>query len=110
MAKTKVPPRSVADQLAGLLESPEIDALISELDALRWTGRKGYGSRALVGACLAKSLYAIPTWSRAAALIADHRALADAIGGTPSVYALYILGEASRAPEVSFASRIASPS
>jgi len=62
---------------------------VEELDALRWTGRKGYGARALVGACLAKSLYAIPTWSRTAALIAEHAALADAIGGTPSVYACY---------------------
>jgi len=57
--------------------------------ALRWTGRKGYPIRALVGACLAKSLYAIPTWSRTAALIAEHAALRQAIGGAPSVYALY---------------------
>src|SRR5438105_8242906 len=40
-------------------------------------------------ACLVKSLYAIPTWSRTARLIAEHRALADAIGGTPSKWALY---------------------
>jgi len=38
---------------------------------------------------LAKSLYAIPTWSRTAALIAEHKGLAEAIGGVPSVYALY---------------------
>src|SRR5205085_4069057 len=68
---------------------PEIAALIAELEALRWTGRKGYPIRSLVGACLAKSLYQIATWSRTAALIAEHEALADAIGGTPSVYALY---------------------
>ena len=61
----------------------------SELEALRWTGRKGYPIRSLVGACLAKSLYAIPTWSRTAALIAEHEALQDALGGTPSVYACY---------------------
>ena len=89
MAKTNVPPRSVADQLAGLLESPEIDELISELDALRWTGRNGYGSRALVGACLVKSLYALPTWTRTTRLIAEHAALQDALGGSPSVWACY---------------------
>jgi hypothetical protein len=43
--------------------------------APRWTSRKGYGSRALVGACLVKSMYAIPTWSRTAALVAEHQAL-----------------------------------
>jgi Transposase DDE domain len=30
-----------------------------------------------------------PTWSRTAALIAEHDALREAIGGSPSVYALY---------------------
>lgn len=80
---------SVADQLAGFLDSPEIVGLIAELDALRWTGRKGYGARMLIGACLAKSLYAIPTWTRTVALIAEHAALREAIGGSPSVYACY---------------------
>ena len=89
MAGQSVPPRSVANEVAGLLDSPEIASLIEEFEALRWTGRKGYPIRSLIGACLAKSLYAIPTWSRTAALIAEHEALADAIGGTPSVYALY---------------------
>lgn len=63
--------------------------MIAELDDLRWTGRKGYGAKALVGACLVKSLYAIPTWTRTARLIAEHRALAEAIGGTPSEWACY---------------------
>src|SRR5207244_2260896 len=63
--------------------------LIAELEALRWTGRKGYGARALVGACLVKSLYAIPTWSRTARLIAEHDALREALGGAPSVFACY---------------------
>jgi len=89
MSGQKVARHSVAAQLSELLDSPEIAGLIAELEALRWTGRKGYPIRSLVGACLAKSLYAIPTWSRTAALIAEHRALSDAIGGTPSVYALY---------------------
>ena len=89
MVGTKVARLPVADEIAGLLDSPEIAALTAELEALRWTGRKGYPIRSLVGACLAKSLYAIPTWSRTAALIGEHAALRDALGDTPSVYALY---------------------
>src|SRR5437879_1874558 len=89
MADCRVPGRSVADSLSDLLDTPEIAALIGELDALRWTGRKGYPIRALVGACLAKSLYQIPTWSRTAALIAEHAALRVALSDAPSVYALY---------------------
>src|SRR5437660_8292477 len=78
-----------AESVAPLLDSPEVAELVAELDALRWTGRKGYGSRALVGACLVKSVYAIPTWSRTAALIGEHFALQDALGSAPSVYACY---------------------
>ncbi len=78
-----------AESVSNLLDSPELADLIGELDELRWTGRKGYGSRALVGAALVKSVYAIPTWSRTAALIGEHAALQDALGGAPSVYACY---------------------
>jgi len=76
-------------ELAEILDSAEVAALVSELDALRWTGRKGYGARALVGACLVKSLYAIPTWTRVAALIAEHEALQAVLGGSPSHWACY---------------------
>ena len=79
----------LAESVAALLDSPEIAQLITELEGLRWTGRKGYPIRLLVGACLTKSLYAIPTWSRTARLIAEHPVLQEAIGGAPSVYALY---------------------
>lgn len=89
MADRKVPRRSVAAEVSDLLNSREIADLIAELEALRWTGRKGYGARAHVGACLVKSLYAIPTWSRTAALIAEHAALREALGDAPSVYACY---------------------
>jgi len=89
LAVSTVTRRTVADELGRLLDSPEISALCAELDALRWTGRKGYPVRCLVGACLAKSLYAIPTWSRTARLIAEHDALREALGDAPSVYALY---------------------
>jgi Transposase DDE domain len=89
MVGHKVPRQSVSDSLSDLLDSPEIAALIGELDALRWTGRKGYGARALVGACLVKSLYALPTWTRTARLIREHAALTDALGGAPSEWACY---------------------
>jgi hypothetical protein len=46
----------------------------------------------MVGMALAKSLYAIPTWTRTVALVCEHTALAAAIaptGDVPSVYACY---------------------
>src|SRR6266480_1961636 len=91
MASGKVARRAVVDEIAALLDSPEVAALIAELDALRWRGRgrKGYGSRALVGACLVKALYGLPTWTRVAALIEDHPVLQAALGGTPSLWACY---------------------
>ena len=89
MDGTKVPPRSPATELAGLLDSPEIGRLVDELEATRWTGRPGYPLRAMVGMALAKSMYAVPTWTRTVALVSEHVALREAIGGTvPSVYAL----------------------
>ena len=93
MAVSTVAPSAA---IAEILDSPEVAQLVAELDALRWTGRKGYGSRALVGACLVKSLYAIPAWSRVARLMAEHRALQDAIGDCPSVYAMYRFAEKLR--------------
>src|SRR5438552_12838154 len=89
MVGRRVSGRSVASEVFDLLNSPEIVQLVAELDELRWTGRRGYGARALVGACLVKSLYAIPTWTRTARLIAEHWTLAEAIGGTPSEWACY---------------------
>ena len=72
MDAPKVPPRSAATELAGLLDSPEIGRLIAELDETRWTGRPGYPLRAMVGMALAKSLYSIPTWTRTVALVREH--------------------------------------
>jgi Transposase DDE domain len=88
----KVPALSAAAQLAGLLDSPEIAALVSELEATRWTGRPGYPLRSMVGMALAKSIYAVPTWTRTVALVREHAALRLAIAGdgdVPSVYAVY---------------------
>ena len=38
---------------------------------------------------LVRLAYALPTWTRTARLIAEHRALAETIGGAPSPWALY---------------------
>ncbi len=89
-----VPPRSAAAELAGLLESPEITKLVAELEATRWTGRPGYPIRSMVGLMLAKSLYAMPTWTRTLALIEEHAALRAALGcwtdkEVPSIDACY---------------------
>ncbi len=87
-----VPPRSAAVELAGLLDSPEIAALIADLEATRWTGRPGYPLRAMVGMALAKSVYAIPTWTRTVALVREHTALQAALGcegDPPSEWACY---------------------
>ncbi|MHB1809702.1 MAG: transposase [Solirubrobacteraceae bacterium] len=95
MAPQTVPPRSAAVELAGLLDSPEIAELIAELEATRWTGRPGYPLRAMVGVALAKSLYAIPTWTRTVALVREHPTLQAALGceGTPpSEWACYRFG------------------
>lgn len=89
MARRNVARGSALSELSTLLDSPEVSALVAELDGLRWTGRRGYGSRALVGACLVKSLYAIPTWSRTARLIAEHDGLQRVLGAAPSVFACY---------------------
>ena len=91
MASGKVARRAAVGEIGTLLDSPEVAALIVELDALRGMnkGRRGFGSRALVGACLVKSLYGLPTWTRTASLIADHPGLQDALGGCPSVWACY---------------------
>ena len=89
MASGKVAPRAVAADLREILDSPEAARLIAELDGLRWTGRKGYGARMLVGACLAKSFYGFATWTRTVALIREHPGLQDALGGCPSLSSCY---------------------
>jgi IS5 family transposase len=90
MATGKVARRTAVGDVAALLDSPEIVALIAELDTLRDTrGNKGYGARALVGACLVKTLLALPTWTRVTALIAEHPGLQATLGGSPSVWACY---------------------
>jgi hypothetical protein len=99
MASPKLAGHSACAQLAGLLDSPEIERLIADLEATRWTGRPGYPIRTMVGLCLAKSLYAIPTWTKTVALVREHWALQRALGcegSPPSVYAAYRFAEKLR--------------
>jgi hypothetical protein len=100
MASPKVAGRSASADLKAVLDSPEIGRLIEELEATRWTGRPGYPIRTMVGLCLAKSLYAIPTWTKTVALVREHWALQRALGcegNPPSVYAAYRFAEKLRA-------------
>ena len=89
MSTSKVPPRQAVDQLAEVLDSPEVAALIADLEELRWTGRPGYPVRSMIGMALAKSLYAIPTWTRTVRLVAEHDGLQRVLGCAPSEWACY---------------------
>ncbi len=92
MDSNNVARRSVASDLSAILASPEVVRLIGELQETRQTGRPGYPLRSMVGMALAKSMYAIPTWTRTVALVGEHRDLAAVIapdGDVPSVYACY---------------------
>ncbi|MFL6139928.1 MAG: transposase [Frankiaceae bacterium] len=89
MATLTVAPARDAQQVAALLDSPEVAGLIADLEATRWTGRPGYPVRSLVGLALAKSVYALPTWTRTVRLVAEHAALQAILGDTPSVHAAY---------------------
>jgi hypothetical protein len=84
MATSTIAPARDAAQIGALLDSPEIAGLISELEATRWTGRPGYPVRSMIGLVLVKSLYTLPTWTRAVALVRDHAGLRDALGAAPS--------------------------
>jgi Transposase DDE domain/Transposase domain (DUF772) len=99
MAVPKVAPDPASVVVKKLLDSPEIGRLIFELEETRWTGRPGYPVRTMVGLALVKSLYALPTWTKTVALVAEHwklqRAL-DCEGNPPSVYAAYRFAEKLR--------------
>jgi hypothetical protein len=100
MAVPKVAPAPASAQVAGLLDSPEIRRLVADLEETRWTGRPGYPIRTMVGLALAKSLYAVPTWTKTVALVREHWALQRALGcegNPPSIYAAYRFAEKMRA-------------
>ncbi|MDQ1711956.1 MAG: hypothetical protein QOE45_1406 [Frankiaceae bacterium] len=90
MTVSTVAPRHGVAQVTALLDLPEVRALIAGLDETRWTGRPGYPVRTMVGVLLAKSVYALPTWTRTLRLLGEHDALRDAVGGVvPSDDATY---------------------
>lgn len=92
MATATVAARSASAEVAALLESPEIGALIRHLQETRWTGRPGFPIRTMVGMALAKSMYALPTWAKLVRLVSEHAALQAAlgcVGDVPSQWACY---------------------
>lgn len=83
-----------AEMVATILHSVEISDLVEQLEATKWTGRPGYAIRTMMGVVLAKSVYAIPCWTRTLALIKEHAGLRMAIGCSdkeevPSIDAVY---------------------
>jgi transposase len=100
MAVPKVAPDPASARVSELLDSPEIQHLIAELQETRWTGRPGYPIRTMVGLALSKSVYALPTWTKTVALVAEHWKLQRVLGcegDPPSVYAAYRFAEKLRA-------------
>jgi IS5 family transposase len=89
LAVQTVPRRSAVSELSSLLDSPEMVALIRDVDGLKLSKRRGYGTRTLIGACLVRTMYALPTWTRTADLIADHDGLQRVLDGAPLHWALY---------------------
>jgi IS5 family transposase len=92
MTTQNVSRRFVAADLSTILDSPEVARLIDQLQGTRLTGRPGYSIHSMVGMALAKSMYAIPTWTRTVALVREHPALAAVIapdGNVPSQWACY---------------------
>lgn len=99
MASPNVAGGAASAALKAVLDSPEIGQLIEELQATRWTGRPGYPIRVMLGLALAKSLYAIPTWTKTVALVKEHWALQRALGcegEPPSVWSAYRFAEKLR--------------
>lgn len=92
MAVPKVAPDPASARVSQLLDSPEIRRLIADLQETRWTGRPGYPLRTMIGLALTKSLYALPTWTKAVSLVAEHWKLQRILGcegDPPSKWAAY---------------------
>jgi Transposase DDE domain/Transposase domain (DUF772) len=92
LAPPKVAPDPACSEVRKLLDLPEIAALIGELQETRWTGRPGYPIRTMIGLCVVKARYALPTWTKTVALVCEHWGLQRALGcegEPPSVWAAY---------------------
>jgi len=74
-----------------VLDSPEITALIAEIAAGRRTGRLGYGTRAMVGMVLVRTMFDCASWMQASLLAGGYPEIAEALGtpDVPSVWACY---------------------
>ena len=81
-----IPRQGTANAVKAALASPQLVRLAAGMEGL---GRKGYGARALLGACLIRSLYGLATWAETARLISDHPGLQAILGCTPSRFACY---------------------
>ena len=80
--------------LAQILEFDAVQGLIADLEAARWTGRKGYPIRVKFAALLAQYVYVIPTITGLVRSLKDNPKLQEACGirsprQTPSEDALY---------------------
>jgi len=106
MASSNVASARDAAHVGALLVSPEIAGLIADLQLTRWTGRPGYPIRAMVGLALVKSVYALPTWTRAVNLVRDHAGLRDTLGAAPSDDAAYRFTKKLREHNAKLTSRI----
>jgi IS5 family transposase len=83
---------STLSELVALLDSPQLQVLIADLEETRWTGRPGYPIRSMIGIALAKTLYSISTWTKIVSLVNEHEALSKVIspdGNIPSVSSCY---------------------
>lgn len=89
MAGITIPEGTLAWKLARSLDSPELERLIDTVDGLRWTSRPGYPTRVLLEACLARHVYGMPNYRRTQQLIVENSSLQEAIGGCPSLHAIY---------------------
>lgn len=99
MASPNVAPDPACSEVRKLLDLPEIAALIGELQETRWTGRPGYPIRTMIGLCIVKARYALPTWTKTVALVREHWGLQRALdceGEPPSVWSAYRFQEKLR--------------
>ena len=82
-----VPQGSAVRAIRLALNRPELIELIDHLTES--TGRPSYGGRALLGVCLVRHVYQLPTLVSACRLVAEHTGLQQALGGAPSDDAVY---------------------
>lgn len=81
-----VPRDGLVLAVSRVLDTPERAELVEELAALRSSprSRPGYTTWSttwsLLGACLVKSLYGLPTWAQVARLIGEHPGLQAVLG------------------------------